>query len=154
MAFVHIAHDVQIGNYVTIANHSALTGHVIVEDRAVLSGYVKIHQFCRIGTLSMVGAGALITQDVPPFCLLTENNFIYGPNTIGLRRAGLDSKQRAAIRKAIKIFFFQGLNSKNAFEKIEKAKSTPEEDHFIDFIKNSRRGIMPGNPKYVKNERF
>lgn len=148
MAFVHVAHDVIIGNRVTVANHTALTGHVQVGDGAVLSGYAKIHQFCRIGSLVMLGAGALVSQDVPPFCLLRENNLIYGPNTIGLRRAGFDPKLRAAIRSAIKTYFFKGLNGKNALEEIEKTEMLPEIRHFVDFIKASKRGIMSGNPKY------
>ncbi|OGV32438.1 MAG: acyl-[acyl-carrier-protein]--UDP-N-acetylglucosamine O-acyltransferase [Lentisphaerae bacterium GWF2_45_14] len=148
MAFVHVAHDVIIGNSVTIANHTAITGHVQIEDGAVLSGYVKIHQFCRIGSLAMIGADATIVQDVPPYCLLTENSFVFGPNTIGLRRAGFDPLQRAAIRKAIKTYFFQGLNTKNALEKIESEEITVEVSHFTDFIKATRRGIMPGNPRY------
>ncbi len=152
MAFVHVAHDVIIGNHVTVANHTAITGHVQIEDGAVLSGYVKIHQFCRIGQLAMVGANALISQDIPPFCLLTESNCIYGPNTIGLRRAGLDPQQRSAIRKAIKTFFFKGMNAKNALETIAKDGMTPEVEHFIDFIKASKRGIMQGNPKYSEHE--
>ena len=150
MAFVHVAHDVIIGDRVTIANHTAITGHVQIGDGAVLSGYAKIHQFCRIGALAMIGAGCMISQDVPPFCMLREFNFITGPNTIGLRRAGLTNEQRFAIRKAIKAYFFAGLNSKNAIEEIEKSDFyTPEVRLFADFIKETKRGIMPGNPKYA-----
>ena len=150
MAFVHVAHDVIIGDRVTIANHTAITGHVQIGDGAVLSGYAKIHQFCRIGALAMIGAGCLIAQDVPPFCMLREFNFITGPNTIGLRRAGLNNEQRFAIRKAIKAYFFEGLNSKNAVEQIEKSDFyTPEVQMFANFIKETKRGIMPGNPKYA-----
>lgn len=149
MGFVHVAHDVVIADRVTIANHTALTGHVQIGTGAVLSGYVKIHQFCRIGSLAMVGAGCLIGQDVPPFCMLRETNFITGPNTIGLRRAGMGNEQRLAVRRAIKTFFFEGLNAKNAVEQIEKDGMTPEVEHFVDFIKASNRGVMPGNPKYA-----
>lgn len=148
MAFVHVAHDVNIGDNVTIANHTALTGHVQIGTGAVLSGYVKIHQFCRIGSLSMVGACAVITQDVPPYCLLADNNYVYGPNVIGLRRAGIDPERRALIRKAIKTYFFSSLNSKNALKIIDENSAVPEITAFSDFIKTSTRGIMPGNPKY------
>lgn len=150
MAFVHIAHDVVLGDHVTIANHTALTGHVQVGSGAVLSGYAKIHQFCRIGSLAMIGAGCMISQDIPPYCMLRETNFICGPNTIGLRRAGFSNETRLAIRHAIKTYFFAGLNSKNALEQIEKEGDLrPEVQHFVDFIKASNRGIMPGNPKYT-----
>ena len=150
MAFVHVAHDVVIGDHVTIANHTSLSGHVHVDDGAVLSGFVLIHQFCRIGSLAMIGPTCLIGQDVPPFCMLRETNYICGPNTIGLRRANLSPNTRLAIRRAIKTFFFEGLNSPHALEQIAKNNNDcPEVEMFINFIKQSNRGIMPGNPKYT-----
>ncbi|HPO90487.1 MAG TPA: acyl-ACP--UDP-N-acetylglucosamine O-acyltransferase [Victivallales bacterium] len=150
MAFVHVAHDVVIGDKVTIANHTALTGHVQVEPMAVISGYCMIHQFCRIGSLAMVTAGARIRQDVPPYCLLGENDYIYGPNIIGMRRAGFSQELRMDIRKAIKTYFFQDLNKSVALELILSGEHSPEVNHFVDFIKSSKRGIMPGRAKYVE----
>ena len=150
MAFVHVAHDVVIGDHVTIANHTSLSGHVHVGDGAVMSGFALIHQFCRIGSLAMIGPTCLIGQDVPPFCMLRETNYICGPNTIGLRRANLSPNTRLAIRRAIKTFFFEGLNSPHALEQIAKNNNDcPEVEMFINFIKQSNRGIMPGNPKYT-----
>ncbi len=149
MAFVHVAHDVVIHDNVTIANHTAISGHVQIGRGAVMSGYVKMHQFCRIGALAMVGVGAIIVQDVPPFCMLRETNFITGPNTIGLRRAGMSNESRLAIRRAIRTLFFEGLNVKNALEQIERDPMTPEVQLFVNFIKEAHRGIMPGNPKFV-----
>ena len=150
MAFVHLGHDVIIGDRVTIANNTALSGHVQVGPGAVISGFVLVHQFCRIGALAMIGPTARIGQDIPPFCMLRETNFITGPNTIGLRRAGMSNEQRLAIRKAIRTFFFEGLNAKNALEQIEREeKLLPEVRMFVNFIKESHRGIMPGNPKFV-----
>ena len=150
MAFVHVAHDVVIGDHVTIANHTSLSGHVQVGDGAVMSGFALIHQFCRIGALAMIGPTCLIGQDVPPFCMLRETNYICGPNTIGLRRANITPDARLAIRRAIKTFFFEGLNSPHALEQIEKTiPNCPEVELFVNFIKQSNRGIMPGNPKYT-----
>ena len=150
MSFVHIGHDAQIGDRVTIANNTALSGHVQVGPGAVISGFVLVHQFCRIGSLAMIGPTARIGQDIPPFCMLRETNFITGPNTIGLRRAGMSNEQRLAIRKAIRTFFFEGLNAKNALEQIEREEHLlPEVRMFVNFIKESHRGIMPGNPKFV-----
>ena len=94
----------------------------------------------------------MIGQDIPPFCMLRESNYITGPNTIGLRRAGFSNETRLAIRHAIKTFFFEGLNAKNAIAAIEsdpKIKDLPEIRLFCEFIKESKRGIMPGNPKFV-----
>lgn len=150
MAFVHVAHDVVIGDRVTIANHTALTGHVQVEPMAVISGYCMIHQFCRIGSLAMITAGARIRQDIPPYCLLGENDYIYGPNVVGLRRAGFGQELRMEIRRAIKTYFFQDLNKSVALDTISGAKTSPEVAHFVDFIKSSKRGIMPGRAKYVE----
>ncbi|MBE6370433.1 MAG: acyl-ACP--UDP-N-acetylglucosamine O-acyltransferase [Lentisphaerae bacterium] len=144
MAFVHIGHDARIGNYVTIANQTAVSGHVIIEDGAVLSGYVLIHQFCRIGKLAMIGGRTILTQDVPPYCMLAENCRVCGPNVIGMRRAGLDSEARLAIRKAIKSYFFKDLNGSNALSEIENDGLTEETAHFVKFIRESERGIMAG----------
>lgn len=151
MAFCHVGHDGRIGNHVTAANHTAFSGHVIVEDGAVLSGYILIHQFCRIGALAMVGARTMLGQDVPPFCMLAaENGKICGPNVLGLRRAAFDSDRRQAIRSAIKTFFFRGLNSANALAQIEKdLPDNPDISHFVDFIRKSERGIMPGDPAMI-----
>ncbi len=144
MAFVHIGHDAHIGNYVTIANQSAVSGHVEIGDHAVISGYVLIHQFVRIGKLAMIHGRTTIVQDVPPFCMLADNDYICGPNTVGLRRAGLDPAGRMAIRHAIKVYFFKKLNSKNAFSEIASGDVTPEVEEFVDFIKNTKRGITSG----------
>jgi len=150
MAFVHLGHDVQIGDRVTIANQTAVSGHVIIEDMAVLSGFVLIHQFCRIGKLAMVGARTIVRQDIPPYCMLAENECVCGPNVIGLRRAGIDSAARAAVRRAIKTYFFKGLNGSNALAEIESAPDRPAEvDHFVEFIRGTDRGIMPGDPELV-----
>lgn len=149
MSFVHVAHDVVIGNHVTIANHTALTGHVEIGDAAILSGYVKIHQFCRIGTLSMIGADNVLVQDLPPYCMMEKNGYVVGPNTIGLRRAGLDQAQRAAIRRAVKLFFFSGLNGGNAVSRILEQEPTPEVRNFVDFVGSSSRGIVSGNPNSI-----
>ena len=146
MAFVHVGHDAQIGNYVTCANHTAISGHVIIEDGAVLSGYIMIHQFCRIGALAMLAAGSKIRQDVPPYCMLSENSFICGANIVGMRRAGLESETRSAIRRAIKIYFFKGLNGTNAIGEIRAKADTPETGKFIKFIQDSTRGIVDPDP--------
>lgn len=149
MAFVHIGHDAQIGNRVTIANMTAVSGHVVIEDGAVLSGYILVHQFCRIGSLAMLGARTIILQDVPPYCLLAENGHIAGPNTIGLRRAGLEPERRAAIRNAVKNYFFYGYNSLTAVAEITKREITPEVEKFIGFVKSTKRGIVSGDPDMV-----
>lgn len=148
MAFVHVGHDGCIGNHVTVANQTAFSGHVIVEDGAVISGHVLVHQFCRIGSLAMVGARTIIRQDIPPYCMLSENECICGPNVVGLRRAGFDNARRFAIRRAVKTFFFKGLNASNALEEILSANpGNTDLERFAHFIRTTERGIMPGDPK-------
>lgn len=149
MAFVHVAHDVIIGNHVTVANQTALTGHVEIGEGAILSGYIKIHQFCRIGQLAMIGANNVLVQDVPPYCLMEKNGYIVGPNTIGLRRAGFTNEQRAAIRHAVKVYFFNGLNGTNAVKEIMEGEVTPEVENFVKFVTSTQRGIVSGNPDTV-----
>ncbi len=148
MAFVHVGHDARIGNRVTAANHTAFSGHVIVEDGAVLSGYVLIHQFCRIGAIAMVGGRTIIRQDIPPFCMLAENECICGCNVIGLRRNGFDSARRLAVKHAVKTYFFRGLNGSNALEQmVQDAPGNADVAHLVDFIRHTERGIMPGDPE-------
>ncbi|MDD3117775.1 MAG: acyl-ACP--UDP-N-acetylglucosamine O-acyltransferase [Victivallales bacterium] len=149
MAFVHAGHDVMIGNRVTIANQTALSGHVEIGDGAIISGFVKMHQFCRIGTLAMISANNVLVQDVPPYCLMEKNGYIVGPNTIGLRRAGFGNEQRAAIRHAVKLFFFNGLNAKNAVREIMAGTVTPEVANFVRFVTSTSRGIISGNPDTI-----
>ncbi len=149
MAFVHLGHDGVIGDRVTAANNTAFSGHVIVEDGAVISGYVLVHQFCRIGALAMIGARTIITQDVPPYVLLAENNCVCSSNTVGLRRADFDSDRRLQIRRAIKTFYFRHLNARNALAEIKSSPMCEEVAHFVDFIEHSTRGVMPGDPGMI-----
>lgn len=147
MAFVHVGHDARIGRNVTVANNSVFAGHVTVDDGAVISAYVLVHQFCRIGKLAMIGGRTLVRQDVPDFCMLSEDNTVCGMNVIGLRRAGFDDERRFRIKKIIKTYFFRKLNSIQAIEQIKADfPGDPDAAGFTGFIINSKRGIMPGSP--------
>lgn len=142
MAFTHIGHDSVIADQVTIANNGMIAGHVQIARGAVLGGGVKVHQFCRIGALAMIGAGGIVLQDVPPFCLTDHNAEIASLNIIGLKRVGMGSASRLAIKQAFKTVFFKGLNIKNALEEIQQGENIcPEVQMFTNFIKESTRGI-------------
>ncbi|NMA19694.1 MAG: acyl-ACP--UDP-N-acetylglucosamine O-acyltransferase [Lentisphaerae bacterium] len=144
MAFSHLGHNCQIGDHVTVANATLLAGRVEVERNAFISAGCMVHQFARIGRLAMVGGGNPITQDVPPFCMLQEKS-IQGINAVGLRRANWSAEARDAIRDAVKIYFFEGLNRINALEKIRaEVVPLPEIQEFITFIENTKRGITQG----------
>lgn len=144
MAFSHLGHNCVLGNNVVVVNATLLAGRVHVEDNAFISASCLVHQFSRIGRLAMVGGGSHIGQDVPPFCML-QSGAIQGPNLVGLRRANWPVEKRDAIRNAIKIYFFRGLNRPNAIAAIrEEIPSFPELEEFIEFIENTQRGIMSG----------
>ena len=143
MAFVHIAHDVKLGDNVTIANHSILSGHVEVGNNTVISGHVMVHQFCRIGEMAMVSPGLRIRQDVPPFVLLSDNGGVAGLNIVGLRRAGMTAAERNGLKQTLKTFFFKGLNFGNAAKEMENADFTNKyTDRFCEFMTSSKRGVL------------
>lgn len=143
MAYSHIAHDCIIGNNCTLANTATLGGHVTLEDNAVVGGLVGVHQFVRLGRLSIIGGLSKVVQDIPPFSMCDGHPAqIYGINTIGLKRSGIPLKTINLLRKAFKIIFHSGLAKTHALEKaINDLGSFPELEHLIFFIKTSDRGI-------------
>jgi len=144
MAFVHVAHNCQIADRVVIVNNSLLAGYVEVGYRAILSGDIGVHQFVRIGAYAMLAGKTRLTRDVAPFCLMADDA-IYGPNTVGLRRAGFDSKTRTAIRQIVKTYFFSGLLHQAALEQIEREYPELEQAQFFaQFARASKRGLVPG----------
>ena len=99
----------------------------------------------------MIGGRTLVRQDVPPFCMLGEDNTVCGPNVVGLRRANYDDARRLVIRKLIKNFFFRNLNTAQALELIHRDfPGDNDAEQFCTFIAQSQRGIMPGNPALMK----
>ncbi|MZH42006.1 MAG: acyl-ACP--UDP-N-acetylglucosamine O-acyltransferase [Nitrospinae bacterium] len=143
MAYSHVGHDCEIGNEVVIVNSTALSGHVIVEDKAFISGLVGIHQFVRIGQYAMVGGMARVNQDILPFSTVEGNPAkMFGANTIGLKRANFKPDVRAEIKKALKLIAQPELNTNQAVEKIEAdIKMIDEVQYLVNFIKNSSRGV-------------
>lgn len=143
LANAHIAHDCQLGNHIIMSSFAGLAGHVIVEDNVVLGGYVAVHQFCRLGKLSMVGGCSKLRQDLAPFMLAdgspAETHTI---NKVGLERYGVPEVSIATLKSAYKILFREGLTITNALLKIESELAMgPELAHLIQFIRASERGI-------------
>jgi UDP-N-acetylglucosamine acyltransferase len=139
----HVAHDCILGDNIIMSGFAGLAGHVIVNDGAVISGYVAVHQFCRIGKFSMIGGCSKVRQDVPPFMLAdgspTKTVTI---NKIGLERNGVSEEAQVALRQACKILFRESLTISNALVKIEKElPALPEVQHLVQFIRSSERGI-------------
>jgi UDP-N-acetylglucosamine acyltransferase len=148
MALCHVAHDCTIGNGVILGNSSLLAGHITIEDRVVISGSVAIHQFTTIGTLAMIGGLSAVSRDIPPYLLAAGQRpcRVYGPNTVGLRRAGLPSERRIAIRRAFRLLYRSNLTIPEALARLEELAAVPEVAHLIEFIRNSRRGIETAGP--------
>lgn len=143
MAYTHVAHNCVIGNDCIIANCGTLGGYVVLEDKVIIGGLTGIHQFTRIGTLSIVGGCSKVVQDIVPFSTADGHPAkIFGLNTIGLKRAGIQQKERSNLHKAFKILFNSGLSIPHAIEKIkQELENTPQISKLIEFIKNSERGI-------------
>ena len=143
LAYAHVAHDCQLGDHIIMSNFSGLAGHVLVEDHAVMAGYVAVHQFCRVGTLSMLGGCTKVRQDVAPYMLVDgDPGVTRALNKIGLDRNGVSAEAQAALKQAQKILFREGLSIPNALARIEQeAPPLPEIQHLIAFIRASERGI-------------
>ncbi|MCM8798958.1 MAG: acyl-[acyl-carrier-protein]--UDP-N-acetylglucosamine O-acyltransferase, partial [Candidatus Omnitrophica bacterium] len=135
--------DCRLGNGIIIANVGTLAGHVTIEDRAVIGGMVAIHQFVRVGTLSIIGGCSKVIQDIPPYSTCDGHPAkFYGLNTVGLRRAGIKLEVRNALKTATKILFQSGLSFSHALEEIEKKLPLYAEiKHLIDFVRTSQRGV-------------
>ena len=143
MAYSHLGHDCVLGDNVIIVNGTGLSGHVIVEDKAFISGLVGVHQFVRIGRHAMVGGMAGVNQDVMPFSTVEGTPArLLSINAVGLKRANFKPGVRAAIKKAFKFITQPELNTKQAIEKIEgEIEMYDEIKYLIDFIKKSSRGV-------------
>jgi acyl-[acyl-carrier-protein]--UDP-N-acetylglucosamine O-acyltransferase len=148
MAYVHIAHDCQIGNHTIFANGIQLAGHVHIGDWVILGGLTNIHQFCKVGAHAMTGAATRLSQDIPPFVLVAGSPpAAHGINAEGLRRRGFTPEQISAIRQSYKTLYKSGLSldeAKAALAKEEaKAADAAEYIHMIrSFLDISDRGII------------
>lgn len=142
MGFSHVAHDCQVGSRVILANGALVAGHVTIEEKAILSGHVGVHQFVRIGTLSMVGGLARVNKDVPPYFLVKGDSEVWGINTVGLKRAGVSELARAKIREAYRLLYRSGLNTTQAIKAIQSMDGVvPEVEWLVRFVQESHRGI-------------
>ena len=141
MAQAHIAHDCHVGSDVVLANGAALAGHVTVGDGAVFGGLAGVHQFCRVGRLAMVGAGAMVAQDVPPFTLAQGDRArIVGLNRVGLRRAGISPAARVALRRAFGELFLAGRAVRAAAVALDAA-GVAEVVELAEFCATPGRGV-------------
>jgi UDP-N-acetylglucosamine acyltransferase len=148
MAYVHLAHDVQLGSHTILANNATLAGHVHVDDWAIIGGLSGIHQFCHIGAHVMTGFQSHVSQDVPPFMTVSGNPLsVHGYNAEGLRRRGFSKERIGLVKQMHKLLYREGLTLEAAKAAIAALKGTVEGgdadvDGLLGFLAASTRGIV------------
>jgi UDP-N-acetylglucosamine acyltransferase len=141
MAHSHVGHNSVLGDRVIMANGALLAGHVVVEDRAFISGHCLVHQFVRIGALSLMQGGAGVSKDLPPYTIARGVNAICGLNIVGLRRAGFTSEQRLEIKRLYHALFRSGMKMAEALAAARKEFFSEEARRLLDFVASSKRGV-------------
>jgi UDP-N-acetylglucosamine acyltransferase len=143
MAYVHVAHDCQVGSHTVFANNATLGGHVHVGDYAILGGFTGVHQFCRIGAHCITGGGSIVLLDVPPYVTVSGNPAKpYGLNVKGLKRRDFAADTVARLNRAYKTLYRSGLTLNEAKERLAReASECPEVRIMLDFLASSGRGI-------------
>jgi UDP-N-acetylglucosamine acyltransferase len=144
MAGAHVAHDCRVGNNTILTNNVLLAGHVTVEDRAYLSGAAAVHQYCRIGTLAMVGGHARVNKDVPPFVTIDGGTTMaVGLNQIGLRRAGYSTQDIEQLKAAYRMIYRSNLTWNEILKGLLREFAEGPAAHFHQFLTGTTRGILP-----------
>lgn len=143
MAYCHVAHDCIVGDRVIMANGVTLAGHVMIEDDAILGGLTGIHQFVRIGRMSILGGFTKAVKDIPPYMMADGDPLkVFGPNKVGLERHGVAADTQKALKAAYKLVFRSDVTTAQALGRIEaELTPSPELRHFVEFIRASERGI-------------
>jgi UDP-N-acetylglucosamine acyltransferase len=137
----HVGHNCRLGNHIILGGGALLAGHAEVQDRAVLSGNCMVHQFTRVGTLTMMQGGAAISKDLPPFTVATGLNEICGLNVIGLRRAGFTGEQRLELKRLYRALFRSGKNLRAALAEAQKEFSGTAAKTMLEFVATAKRGV-------------
>jgi UDP-N-acetylglucosamine acyltransferase len=150
MAYVHLAHDVQVGNHTILANNATLAGHVHIGDWVIVGGLTGVHQFCRIGAHAMTGFQSHVSQDVPPYMMVSGNPLgVHGFNVEGLRRRGFSRERIAQVKQMHRLLYRDGLTLDQSKDAIAALKGKVPDDPLadadvqllLDFLAASARGI-------------
>ncbi|MGH8293432.1 MAG: acyl-ACP--UDP-N-acetylglucosamine O-acyltransferase [Gammaproteobacteria bacterium] len=143
MAYVHVAHDCELGNHIIMANNATLAGHVNIEDWAILGGFTKVHQFCRIGAHSFTGMNVDLGRDVPPYMMISGTPAEpRGINSEGLRRRGFNAAQVRNIKNAYRVLYRSDLRLQEALAKLRVLSATQSElQCLVEFLEASERSI-------------
>lgn len=144
MSYVHLAHDCQVGDGVILANGVQLAGHVIVGDRAGISGLSAAHQFVRIGRHAYIGGCSRVSKDIPPYLKAVGNPVaLYGLNTVGLQRSGFPEEVIRELKRAYRLLFRSELNVSQAVERAStELEQFAEVQEFLSFVSSSERGVV------------
>ncbi len=148
MAYVHVAHDCQVGSHTVLANTTNLAGHVEIGDWVILGGYTGVHQFCKIGAHAMSAVGSVVLHDIPPFVMVSGNSAeAHGINTEGLRRRGYSAERIQALRRAYRTIYKSGLTLDQARKELRDSATldpqmAPDLGLLVDFLDGVTRGIV------------
>jgi UDP-N-acetylglucosamine acyltransferase len=141
MQHSHVAHNVVLGDHVILAGGALLAGHATIEDRAFISGNCLVHQFVRVGTLSLMQGGAGISKDLPPFTVAHGINNLCGLNVVGLRRVGVSAADRQELRRLYRLLFRSGMNLRQAITSAREKFLSGAARSVLDFVASSKRGV-------------
>jgi UDP-N-acetylglucosamine acyltransferase len=147
MAYVHVAHDSQVGNHVILGNAATLAGHVTIGDWASIGAFSGVHQFCRVGRHAFIGGYSVIIQDVMPFSSTVSEREVkvFGANRVGLERRGFSKDSIETLQTAFRLLTRSKLNTSQAIERIRaELPSNTDLDELLSFIESSARGVIKG----------
>lgn len=154
MSYVHVAHDCRVGNHCILVSYVGIAGETDVDDWAIIGGNTSVHQFSHIGAHAMVGGCSAVNKDIPPYSICGRTPICYaGINIVGLRRRGFDSDVIRNIKDIYDTIYYQGYNISDGCAKVAAGfPQSVERDTILEFIKNSKRGIVRGNDAFSKGE--
>lgn len=146
MTYVHVAHDCQLGNNVILASYVGLSGHVVIDDFAILEGKVAAQQFSHIGAHTFIGGASLVRKDIPPFIKAAREPLMFaGVNSVGIRRRGYSDEQVREIEDIYRLLYVQNNNISKGLEAIKETMAdTAIRKLILDFVENSDKGIIRG----------
>ena len=144
MSYVHVAHDCRVGNHCILVSYVGIAGETDVDDWAIIGGNTAVHQFSHIGTHAMVGGCSAVNKDIPPYSICGRTPICYaGINIVGLRRRGFDSDTIRNIKDMYDMIYYQGFNISDGCAKVEAGfPDSVEKNNILEFIRNSKRGIV------------
>lgn len=152
----HIGHDATIGNHVVFTNGAMAAGHTSIGDRAILGAMVGIHQFARVGKMAMIGAGAMVSHDAPPFAIVQGDRAkLVGVNLVGLHRNGFTAEQKALVKRVFRLLFWRAgtLHQRLEFLRGSALHRDPICREIVDFVATSKRGVCsPRSGRQQHNE--